>query len=135
MQIDLVAYDGFWAWSESPLADLLNPFACLDSPLLTLVRTKSRKRLNCVDWPALTEEPDVAHTSCCARFSPAVLAALKGAQGLNSSSQLTQDNNPHLLTRTTSSTTDRAGRGRGARQSRYPVSGLTELRKPRTAAR
>ncbi|PKQ24492.1 MAG: hypothetical protein CVT65_02810 [Actinobacteria bacterium HGW-Actinobacteria-5] len=37
VQVDLVAYDGFWGWSESPLADLLNPFAYLDSPLLVLV--------------------------------------------------------------------------------------------------
>lgn len=37
VQVDLVAYDGFWGWSESPLADLLNPFAYLDSPLLILV--------------------------------------------------------------------------------------------------
>lgn len=37
VQVDLVAYDGFWGWSESPLDDLLNPFAYLDSPLLVLV--------------------------------------------------------------------------------------------------
>jgi len=35
-QVDVVAYDGFWAWSEWPWDYVLNPFAHLSSPLLTL---------------------------------------------------------------------------------------------------